>query len=141
MDLSNLKNLNNLKSMNNESLDTSYILNSRIKTITGNRFYVSEGILKCNNYFISLDSICMVEISIRQDTSLFFRLLVLSGGISGLVLLPLGIGGFVIGIVIMVIGNIVLHYNVHINTPKILLIYFCVYITIKLLCKYFKGEN
>ena len=65
----NLDNANKTSRMNNLiSLNTSGLINTKNKTITGERFYVGEGILKCDNYFISLDSICIVEIGRRQKS-------------------------------------------------------------------------
>lgn len=112
MDLSNFSNANNLN-----SLDMSSILNTKNKTITGDRFYVGEGILKCDNYFISLDSICMVEIGRRQNSASSFILIIILGIILcvfSLLLCSLdaqmGITGIFIGFLVSVGGFLGLNH-------------------------------
>lgn len=64
---------------NSKSLDMSNIINTRNKTIKGDSFYVGEGILKSGNYFISLDSVCMVEMGRRQNSIGFYVFLIVIG--------------------------------------------------------------
>ena len=106
MDLNNFINKNNANSLN-----ISNIINTKNKTISGDRFYVGEGILKCDNYFISLDSICRVEMGRRQESaSSFFGIIVT--GIIVVVLsllfftlnIQMGMKLFLIGAIIIVFG-------------------------------------
>lgn len=97
-------------------------INTKNKTISGDKFYVGEGILRCNNYFISLDSICMVEIGRRQESAVNYRLLILLGIafciISFLVFIldtDLGAGFFVMGIFLAILGFLGLRHNRNTN--------------------------
>lgn len=109
MELGNLNNIN--------SLNMSSIINTKNKTISGDRFYVGEGILKCDNYFISLDSICMVEIGRRQNSALSFIWIIILGITICLLSLlfcaldtDMGITGFFIGIIVCVCGFLGLNH-------------------------------
>lgn len=52
----------------------------KMKTITGDNFVVSDGILKCHNYFIPLDSITIVEMA-RLQLSPFISIFICSIGL------------------------------------------------------------
>jgi len=115
MELGRLNNLSNIKNTN--AFDMSSLINTKNKTITGDKFYVGEGILKCNNYFISLDSICTVEIGRRQDSVSTFIMLIIIGIIICLFSLSLfnldtdvGFMGIFIGIIFSVGGFLGLNH-------------------------------
>lgn len=114
-------NLNN----NINSLNMSGIINTKNKTISGDRFYVGEGILKCDNYFISLDSICMVEIGRKLNSALSFVWVIIFGIIICLFSLLLctldtdmGITGFFLGFLVGGCGFLGLNH-VHKSNEKI----------------------
>lgn len=50
-----------------KNTSTAQMLGNK-RTISGDSFYVGEGVLKCDNYFLSLDSICMVEMGRFQKS-------------------------------------------------------------------------
>lgn len=50
-----------------------------MKAISGDNFVVSNGILQCQNYFIPLDSICIVEMARIQLSPWFFILILVFG--------------------------------------------------------------
>lgn len=121
-----MKDENNAVNMNNlNSLNIFEMPNMRNKTITGDRFYVGEGILKCDNYFISLDSICTVEIRRRKNSDSAFILIIALGVILGIISLLIsildtyrGFSGVFMSIIIVICGFIGLHCT-HKSNEKI----------------------
>lgn len=124
-------NINNSNSLQN-ALDISGIVNKKNKTITGDKFYVGEGILRCDNYFISLDSVCMVEIKRGQSSFAVFILVILCGILLCLLSIPLilskiefGFEGFFFGISIIAGGVLGIYFIQHSNktTPYSMVIH------------------
>lgn len=116
MDISNIG-LNNSNALQN-AFDLSDFANKKNKTISGDRFYVGEGILRCDNYFISLDSICVVELGRRQNSIASLILLILIGIIICVFSLLLcilnilvGISGMLIGILLVALGFLGIYYT------------------------------
>lgn len=106
----NISNLNNSSTLQNP-IEFSGFANKKNKTITGDRFYVGEGILRCDNYFISLDSVCMVELGRRQNSIASSILMIIIGIIICVFSLflcilntQIGISGILIGILFVVLG-------------------------------------
>lgn len=114
----NNPNINNPNNSNQLGfLGLSNIINTKSKTFTGDRFYVGEGVLKCDNYFISLDSICMVEAGRKQNSLASFILTVIMGIIICVLSLFLciinvdvGISGIFIGILIIAMGILGIYF-------------------------------
>lgn len=109
MSVSNTSALNDSNSLQN-SLNI-FGINTKNKTITGDRFYVGEGILRCDNYFLSLDSICTVELSRRQNSVASLILFIIMGIIVFILSLflcvlntQIGVIGILIGILIAALG-------------------------------------
>lgn len=103
-------NINNSNSLQN-ALDISGIVNKKNKTITGDKFYVGEGILRCDNYFISLDSVCMVEMGRRQDSVAHYIFMIAIGILLSMIFYPIaalkitfGIYGLTLGVSLVILG-------------------------------------
>lgn len=88
---------------------TSQMLGNK-RTISGDNIYVGEGVLKCGNYFLSLDSICVVEmgrIQYSKGLSFFFFLL----GVP-MCIIPEFLAN---GILLVLFGILVMYFIVKIN--------------------------
>lgn len=83
---------------------TAQLLGNK-RTISGDSSYVGEGVLKCNNYFLSLDSICVVEMGRNQNPSWYGILFIIAGVLMCLIpdMLIAGIITIIFGIFIMYI--------------------------------------
>lgn len=106
----NINNLNNSDSLQN-ALDISGIVNKKNKTIAGDKFYVGEGILRCDNYFISLDSVCMVEMGRRQNSLARYIFMIAIGILVSMIFYPIaalkitfGIYGLTLGVSLVILG-------------------------------------
>lgn len=106
----NIKNINNSNSLQN-ALDISGIVNTKNKTIMGDKFYVGEGILRCDNYFISLDSVCMVEMGRRQNSVARYIFMIAIGILLSMFFYPIavlkitfGIYGLTLGVSLVILG-------------------------------------
>lgn len=104
------------------------------KLISGDNFFVSDGILKFKNYFIPLDAISIVEMGRIQISLLPFAIMLVIGGLIPersflfkLIGLPLIIFGFY-SLAILVAINFILPYTmtIRLNNDN-----YCVYISYK----------
>ena len=92
-----------------KSISTSQMLGNK-RTISGDSFYVGEGVLKCDNYFLSLDSICVVEIG-RVQKSIRLCILIIILGIL-ICMIP---NKFFWGFVIIIAGSLGIYVTGVIN--------------------------
>lgn len=92
-----------------KNIGTAQMLGNK-RTISGDSFYVGEGVLKCDNYFLSLDSICMVEMRRAQNSMGICILIILLG-----ILLFIIPGVRVYGILLVICGILVMYIIGKIN--------------------------
>lgn len=88
---------------------TAQLLGNK-RTISGDSFYVGEGVLKCNNYFLSLDSICMVEMGRFQKSIGLCILLIILGILTFMI--P---NMFFVGFIIIIVGSLGIYIIGEIN--------------------------
>jgi len=90
MDIKDIKDIKNT--------GTAQMLGNK-RTISGDNIYVGEGVLKCDNYFLSLDSICMVEMGRFQKSIGLCILIILLG-----ILICMVPDKFLLGFFIILLG-------------------------------------
>lgn len=92
-----------------KNTSTAQMLGNK-RTISGDSFYVGEGVLKCNSYFLSLDSICVVEMGRNQNPSWYGILFIIAG-----VLMCLMPYMFIAGIIMVIFGIFIMYIIGKIN--------------------------
>lgn len=92
-----------------KNIGTTQMIGNK-RTITGSNIYVGEGVLKCNNYFLSLDSICVVEMG-RVQKSIGLCILIIILGIL-ICMIP---NKFFWGFVIIIAGSLGIYVTGIIN--------------------------
>lgn len=88
---------------------TAQLLGNK-RTISGDNIFVGEGVLKCNSYFLSLDSICVVEMGRNQNPSWYGILFSIVG-----VLMCLMPYMFIAGIIMVIFGIFIMYIIGKIN--------------------------
>lgn len=92
-----------------KNIGTAQMLGNK-RTISGDSFYVGEGVLKCNNYFLSLDSVCVVEMGRNQNPLWYGILFIIAGAL--LCLIPYM---FIAGIIMVIFGIFIMYIIGKIN--------------------------